>query len=77
MALEQMLAEPVLTLEQTTLRSRFFDQSGYGPSDLLSLNYSTGIFLTRNGGKYRVSGDALEWLAGPSPSVEERDQWEL
>lgn len=78
MPITQLLYEPELTTEQAHLRSEFFQQTGYGPSDLLSLNYETRIFMTRNGGRYRVSEDSsIDWIAGPEPRAEERDQWEL
>lgn len=78
MAITQLLVDPEVTPEQAHLRSVFFEQTGYGPSDLLSLNYSTRTFLTANGGKYKVLEDGkIDWLAGPSALVEERDQWEL
>jgi hypothetical protein len=72
MGLEQLLQEPQLTEEQTALRSQFFSATGYGPSDLLSLNYSTHEFLTTNGGRYRLTGDGIQHLAGPPPALEER-----
>lgn len=78
MPITQLLTEPALTTEQAHLRSAFFKESGYGPSDLLSLNYDTRTFLTRNGGKYRVEASgSVTHLAGPPLEVEERDQWEL
>lgn len=77
MAITQLLTEPELTTEQAQLRSAFLEETGYGPSDLLSANYDTQTFLTMNGGKYRIVGSSIKHLAGPPPLVEDRDQWEL
>jgi hypothetical protein len=51
----------------------FLRETGYGPSDLLSLNYETRIFLMRNGGKYIFQADGtVTHLAGPSEDPSER-----
>ena len=75
MGLEPMLQEIPFTDEQTQLRSQFFEATGYGPSDILSLNYSTREFLTTNGGHYRVVPDGIVQLAGPPAALE--DRWDF
>ena len=75
MGLEPLLQEPQLTEEQIALRTQFFSATGYGPSDLLSLNYQSRDFLTRNGGRYRLSAEGIQHLAGPPPALE--DRWEF
>lgn len=75
MGLEPLLQELTLTESQVELRSKFFAATGYGPSDILSLNYSTREFLTVNGGRYRITGEGLQHLAGPPPALE--DRWEF
>lgn len=75
MGLEPLLQEPTLTKEQIELRSQFFAATGYGPSDLLSLNYESREFLTTNGGRYRLFGAEIQHLAGPPPAME--DRWEF
>jgi hypothetical protein len=50
----------------------FLEQTGYGPSDILSLNYETNIFLTRGGGKYQLKNGRVVHLSGPSKDPEER-----
>jgi hypothetical protein len=74
MGLEPLLQDPQLNEEQIELRSQFFSATGYGPSDLLSLNYETKEFLTRNGGHYRLV-DGIQHLSGPSPYLE--DRWDF
>ncbi len=75
MGLEPMLQEAPLTDEQSTLRSQFFEATGYGPSDILSLNYQYREFLTRNGGHYQLTTDDIVHLAGPPPAIE--DRWDF
>ena len=75
MGLEPLLQELPLTEAQSELRSQFFTRTGYGPSDLLSLNYSTREFLTVNGGRYRLTGEGITHLSGPPPELQER--WEF
>lgn len=58
--------------ERRKLRNRFLHRSGYGPNDILSLNYSTGVFLTRGGGKYRLKGNRVIHLAGPASNPSKR-----
>lgn len=72
MGLAALLKEPELNKLQNGLRRRFLRATGYGWSDVLSLNYTTGIFLTRNGGKYQVLNDRVEHLAGPAVDTEDR-----
>lgn len=57
--------------QRRSLRA-FLEKSGYGPSDILSLNYETNIFLTRGGGKYKLQNHRVIRLAGPSADPEER-----
>lgn len=75
MGLEQLLQEPQLNDEQNELRAQFFQTTGYGPSDILSLNYISHEFLTCNGGHYRLVGEGIQHIAGPPPSVE--DRWDF
>jgi len=75
MALEPLLQDPQLNEEQMTLRSQFFSATGYGPSDLLSLNYEMKEFLTSNGGHYQIKDGNIQHLAGPSPFLE--DRWDF
>lgn len=73
MGLAPLLQEPNLTTEQEELKQTFFEETGYGVDDLLSLNFSTRVFLTRNGGKYRVHEDqSISHLSGPPPDVADR-----
>jgi len=73
--LEPLLQDLQLNEGQIALRSRFFEATGYGPSDLLSLNYDSHEFLTMNGGRYKFTGRELIHIAGPSPVLE--DRWEF
>lgn len=75
MGLEPLLREVELTREQEELRTRFFELTGYGPSDVLALNYNTETFLTKNGGKYELSSEGIVHLGGPPPALE--DRWEF
>lgn len=73
MSLAPLLEGPRLNEEQNTLLADFFEATGYSDSDLLSLNYQTRTFLTRNGGKYKVKEDGdIDHLDGPPPAVEDR-----
>jgi hypothetical protein len=72
MGLAALLKEPSLTSEQGDLKEAFFEATGYSSDDLLSFNFGTRIFLTRNGGKYRVDPDGIAHLAGPAPDVADR-----
>jgi len=54
-------------------RSRFFELTGYGPSDILAFNPKTKIFMTRNGGQYRLTeADTISYIDGPPWEAEER-----
>ena len=72
MGLSPLLEEPKLTGEQKLLMRTFLEATGYGSDDLLSYNFKTQVFLTRNGGKYQVAGQAIKHLAGPAPDVSDR-----
>jgi len=75
MGLEALLQELPLTEAQSELRSQFFSMTGYGPSDILSLNYSTNEFLTVNGGRYRITREGIQHLSGPPPEL--NDRWDF
>lgn len=75
MGLEPLLQDLPLTEEQIELRTQFFSATGYGPSDLLSLNYESQEFLTKNGGHYRFTGEGINHLSGPPPALE--DRWDF
>lgn len=61
------------TSQQRKMLLDFLEQSGYGPSDILSLNYTTREFYTRNGGKYFMDEDGkVNHLSGPSEDPSER-----
>lgn len=64
---------PTMPADLSTMRSQFFDKTGYSSRDLLSFNALTRQFYTRNGGLYflSVSGE-VEHLKGPSPDPEDR-----
>jgi hypothetical protein len=72
MGLAPLLQEPKLNESQMALRHQFLERTGYGSSDILSLNYGTGIFLMLNGGKYRVIENDVEYIAGPPVDMEDR-----
>lgn len=73
MGLEQLLKEPQLNEDQKELRHQFFRTTGYGPSDILSLNYKTRTFLVHSGGSYQVMEDGkIDHLGGPSPNPNDR-----
>ena len=63
---------PILIPKITAQVHYFLKLTGYGPSDILSLSYSTGIFLTRNGGKYRLEDNRIIHMAGPDPDPSQR-----
>lgn len=51
----------------------FMEKTDYGPSEILSYSTSTGLVMTRNGGRYQVDADGqVEHIAGPSPDPSER-----
>lgn len=72
MGLTPLLEVPQLNESQRALRHRFFEVTGYSSSDVLSLNYETGIFLTFNGGKYQLVDGDVKYLAGPPVEMEDR-----
>lgn len=72
MGLSPLLEEPKLTGEHSKFVARFLEATGYGSDDLLAYNFDTQIFLTRNGGKYQVTGENITHLAGPAPDVSDR-----
>lgn len=73
MGLGQLLKEPELNEDQRALRQQFFEETGYGGSDILSLSYNTKSVMTQNGGLYRIKEDGtIDHLAGPSPDPSER-----
>lgn len=51
----------------------FFEKTGYSEHELLSVNFTTRIFMTRNGGHYRLDehNDVL-WIKGPAVLLEDR-----
>ena len=64
--------EAVLPAEAAAMKSRFLEQTGYSSRDIISANYTTGRFLTRNGGHYKLVGEKLLHIEGPSPDPEDR-----
>lgn len=73
MGLEPLLKSPELTEEQIMLQNRFLEETGYGESDILSLNYDTRTFLTRNGGVYQVNEEGgINHIKGPSVDLWDR-----
>lgn len=59
--------------EQKKMILDFLRAAGYGPSDLLSLNYDSRIFFMRNGGKYIFERDGtVTHVSGPSEDPSER-----
>lgn len=63
---------PPLKDDRRQFLAAFMKETEYGPSEILSFNTSTGMVLTRNGGKYQFQEGQLEHLAGPSPDPSER-----
>lgn len=61
-----------ITPQQQRLQWEFFELTGYGPSDLLSVSYETNTFLTRGGGKYRLENHKIIHEAGPDWDASER-----
>lgn len=55
------------------LRSQFLELTGYARSDLLSWNFFTRKFVTKNGGQYEMTetGKVIHHY-GPSPDPEDR-----
>ena len=55
-----------------TLIDQFMDVTQYSRTEVLAWNPTTKLFLTRNGGLYRMSEREVEHLKGPPPDPEER-----
>lgn len=69
----KLLELPIATTKQQRLKLwEFLEKTGYGPNDVLSLNYDTGIFLTRGGGKYQLKDHKIKHIAGPNSDPNER-----
>lgn len=51
---------------------KFCDLTEYGQTEILSYSLHTGMFLTRNGGRYRMQDGQVNHIAGPSPDPTER-----
>lgn len=64
--------EVPLTEDRKKMLSLFMEKTEYGPSEILAYSTTTGMVLTRNGGKYKLDGDKVEHLAGPSSDPSER-----
>jgi hypothetical protein len=62
----------LLTEEQRFMKHIFFEKTGYGENDLLSVNFNTGIFMTRNGGHYKLVNKEVKWIKGPAVLLEDR-----
>jgi hypothetical protein len=58
--------------ELHAVRSKFLELSGYADRDILAVNWKTNTFLTRNKGLYRMIGESILHLDGPSPDPEDR-----
>ena len=58
--------------ERNQILSKFLELSGYGDHDILAINWKTSTFLTRNRGLYRMVGEQILHLDGPSPDPEDR-----
>lgn len=63
---------PQLLPDRKLIVSRFLELTDYGRSEILAFSTKTGIFLTRNGGKYQLENDQIRHIAGPSPDPAER-----
>lgn len=63
---------PPLDQDRRQFIRSFYERTEYGPSDVLSYSLHTGMFLTRNGGRYKLNGEDLEHLSGPSADPSER-----
>lgn len=62
----------VIPGELDAVRSKFLELSGYADRDILAVNWKTLTFLMRNKGLYRMIGDQILHLDGPSPDPEDR-----
>lgn len=63
---------PVEPVEKIDFVNDFLERTGYGYNDLLAFSRETNTFLMKNGGKYKLVGNEVEHLAGPSPDPSER-----
>lgn len=68
-AVDELIAT---TPKQRKLVWEFFEKTGYGLPDLLSVSYETNTFLTRGGGKYQLIDHEIIHLAGPDWDPSER-----
>lgn len=63
----------LLTESQKFMKHIFFEKTGYGEYDLLSVNFTTRVFLTKNGGKYFLDEqNEVRWLKGPAVLLDDR-----
>lgn len=63
----------LLTEKQRAMKHIFFEKTGYGEFDLLSVNFETRIFMTRNGGQYKLDEqNDVRWVKGPAVLLEDR-----
>lgn len=63
----------LLTEQQKFMKHIFFEKTGYGEYDLLSVNFTTRTFLTKNGGTYRLDEhQEVQWIKGPAVLLEDR-----
>lgn len=68
-----MLFDLELTEQQKFIKHIFFEKTGYGERDLLSLNFQTRVFMTRNGGQYHLDEhNEVKWIKGPAVELDER-----
>lgn len=58
--------------ELHAVRSRFLELTGYADRDILAVNWQTSTFLMRNKGLYKMVGEQILHLDGPSPDPEDR-----
>lgn len=69
----QLDDSPITTnSKQRAALNTFCRKTGYSTRDILSLNYDTGIFLTRNGGQYKLKGEKITHMAGPAKNASGR-----
>lgn len=63
----------LLTEEQRMIKHIFFEKTGYGEFDLLSVNFLTRVLMTKNGGQYRLDDhNEVHWIKGPAVLLEDR-----
>lgn len=61
-----------LSGDRKLLVSEFCNLTDYGSSEILSFSSHSHLFLTRNGGLYKLENGKIEHLRGPSPDPSER-----